>query len=125
MTLFHRMSGEGCAKLLEIVHLEWVVVCLFCLFLPKQPPSQLIGLCDMCLWVIDLADKLLNCCKSAVTELGNCANRGQCYESETIGGLNAFHKLCFLFSAKLPVLLLPLRASRAASAAGFPGPSAS
>ena len=63
MTLFHRMSGEGCAELHEIVQLGWVVVSLFCLFLPKQPPSQLIGLCDMRLWFIDLANKLLNCYK--------------------------------------------------------------
>jgi len=125
MMLFHRMSDEGCTELIEIVHLEWVIVSLFCLFLPKQPPSQLIGICDMCLWFIDLADKLLNCHKSAITKLGDCANRGQCYESEHICSLNAFQKLCFPFSAKLPVLLLPLRASRAASAAAFPGPSAS
>jgi len=83
-----------------------------CFFLNNHHISLLVFL--MCLWFIDLADKLLNCFKSAVSELGDCANRGQCYESETICSLNAFHKLCLPFSAKLPVLFLPLRASRAA-----------
>jgi len=60
-----------------------------CFFLHSRHLTlYLINLCDMCdmrLWVIDLADELLNCCESAVMEFGGlCQERLVLWESNLL-----------------------------------------
>jgi len=101
-----------------------------CFFLNSRYLTlYLINLCDMCdmrLWVIDLADELLNCCESAVMEFGGlCQERLQCCESGTICRLKCFSEAMFPLSSKTVGVVSAMRAYRAGSAAACSVPGAS